>query len=145
MNSELINFCIQKKMENQQMVIRYYRDGYFPELRECTGSSQEEYIERAERAVDDFRICVLDYRKTGHFQYLKFTKSELLNYIRLYAIEQRELAEQWTGANVYIEMRALRTCVTAVKTLKELEPKLRIYSNSWIAKRTKIHLTPTQQ
>ena len=140
MDKELIAFMISKKIEALKAIVSYYDNGFYPELRELTGSDQYTHRDRAQKKLDDFLVDVNDCRVSGHTSYLKFTDTERANYLRVYAIEQRELADTWADSNVFIKWRSLRRCITALNMLKEMLPDLGIYSNHWLASRNIIKL-----
>jgi len=140
MNKELINFAISNKIAQLKNRVSYYENGYYPELKECTGFSQYEHLEIAKSKLAEFIVDVSDYRKTLNVQYLGFSKTETANYLRLYAIEQREQANDFKDSNVYIKVRSLRNCINALNELKTLIPELNIYSNHWLSLRKPISL-----
>lgn len=140
MDSEIINFAIGKKLEQLNHLVSHYENSYLPELKSATGMSQSEHLKIAKENLNEFKVSVNDYRKSDHSQYLGITGNELLNLVRLYAIEQRELADEWADSNIFIKWRALRRCVFAIKLLVKMKPELEVYSNHWLSSRVKIKL-----
>lgn len=140
MKKELISFCIAKKLEALRAKIHYYQTAFLPEIRDYTGSSQSEHLERAKKALEEFKIAINDYKESGQESYLNLSENEKANYIRVYAIEQREQARNWADSNIFIKWRSLRNAVIATNELKGMLPQLNIYSNHWLCSRTKISL-----
>jgi hypothetical protein len=138
MEAEIKAYIIARKIESLRACVNYYKNGFYPELEGCTGSSQAQHLERAENKLKAFLVDVNDYKHHQKFEVLPITDTEKLNYIRLFAIEKREQATDYD--NIWIKMRSLRLCVKALQLLKSIEPKLEIYSNHWLSLRTKINI-----
>jgi len=138
-SKEIVNFAIQKKLEHLAFNVNYYKTAFLPDIYEHSGRSQAEHLESAKERLEAFKLDVQDYRKSEHFQYLELTERDMANYIRMYAIEQREQAQDYSE-NHFIKWRCLRNCVAALNKLKEMLPELSIYSNHWLAGRNQITL-----
>jgi len=139
MTIEIQNFIIQKKIEALRFTVSYYKNSYLPEISEYTGSSQIQHQERAEEALQSFLIDVQDYRRSQRFDLLSITDNEKINYTRLYAIEQRELARDFPD-NPWIKIKSLKNAVRGCKALIEMIPALEIYSYHWLASRNAINM-----
>lgn len=144
MNKDLISFSISQKLKGLINKVKHYEQSYLPELREYTGFTQHEHLDMAKEELERFRVGVNDYNLTGNELFLDFTPTEKANYIRLYAIEQREMAADYSS-NPYIKVRALRRCVFALTELKRLVPELDVYSNHWLASRKIINIKQVTQ
>jgi len=140
MDKDIINFIITEKMGHLNRIVSHYKDSYLPDIYEYTGGNQQQHLESAKENLQRFKVNVNDFRETENFILLGITKTEQANYLRLYAIEQREQAEDWKGCNVFIYIRSLRNCIKAIQLLKGLYPELEIYSNKFLSSRNKINL-----
>lgn len=139
MNKEIQVYIISKVLEAKDNVVTYYKEGYFPELYEYTGTDQNGHLQRAIDALEQFKIDVRDYNQNGRFDLLNISKQEQANYIRLYAIEQREMAHDFSG-NPYIKIPSLKRCVNACRLLIDFYPVLEQYSYRFLASRKEISL-----
>ena len=133
---------IGQKLQQLSNVVSHYENSYLPDLYHHTGRTQAECLHRAKEELQAFRASVNDFRVTGHWQYVEaeISKSELCNYLRCYAIEMREHAENWSE-NVLIVMRSLRECMRVIAKLKNLLPEIDCYNNRTIASRTRIRIS----
>ena len=129
MNTYLKNRFIAFKIQELIETVRHYQNGYFPELKEHTGFSQEERLEMAKKALRDFD------RETW-----QPTKQEKANYLRRIAIEARREADAFVDSNIFIKWRRLRVCVYCIQELRKLYPELEIYTNHWLSLREPIKL-----
>jgi hypothetical protein len=139
MNKEIQSYIIAKVLEAKAETVTYYKNGYFPELYEYTGTDQSGHLQRAKDSLEQFKTDLLHYRENGRFDLLDISKTERANYIRLYAIEQREIAEDFSE-NPYIKIQSLKRCINACKLLIEFYPVLSQYSFRFLASRQKISL-----
>ena len=138
--NEIKVFIIAKKIEGLSNLVKYYETAFLPESYEYTGTTQSQKLERAKQDLESFKVDLLHYREHKRFDLLDITKSEMMNYLRLFAIEKLEQANDFKG-NPFIVGRALRACIKAIQELIKLEPRLEIYSNKFLASRTVIKLT----
>jgi len=128
--NELIAF----KLEMLNNVVTYYTESFLPELKEYTGTSQSEALRRAEAEKENF---LRDVRTKTPLKYLDISKSEILDFLRRGAIEERERAIDH-DYNIYIVMRSLRKAVIYINVLKQIEPKLEMYATKYLCKRNTI-------
>lgn len=140
MEPEFLNFAIGEKLAELNQKLRHYKDNYLPDIYSYTGSTQAQHAEKAAQALDAFKSNIAAYRHTGNTDFLGFTRHELANYLRSFAIEQYETAQDWNGINIYIVLPALRKAVKALNELKKLVPELNIYSHRYLVSRTKIQV-----
>ena len=140
MKATIKYFIIQKKTEALRAVVTYYETNHLPDLIETTGRSQAERLNSAREDVNSFKVDVNDYRHHKRFDLLDISKSEMSNYIRLYAIEARETANNFPS-NPLIKWMFYRQAIDAIHELKSLLPELEVYSNNFLSSRVKISLT----
>jgi len=120
MKTYLKNRFTAFKVQELMQTVRYYENGYFPELKEHRGFSQAELLEMAKKSLRDFDS-----------ESWQPTKQEKANYLRRIAIEAREEAD--TCSDVGIKWGALRTCIRCIQELRQLYPELNIYTNHWLS------------
>lgn len=128
--SQLVAF----KIDLLKTKVSYYKNSFLPDYKEYSGISQGEALSRAEEELENF---IYDHRTTEEVKYLNLTSSEILNCIRVYAIENRQTAIDFSD-NVFLKIRSLRKTVKACQLLIELEPRLNMYSFHWLAGRNPI-------
>jgi hypothetical protein len=138
-NKEIENFIIRQKVAALTDLINFYKTAFLPGMYDYSGITQPQALIRAEENKKAFLLDIKDYSKTGRFDLLEISESEILNYIRLYAVEQREKAQDF-NLNPYIKIPSLKNCIIACKKLIELKPELNIYSLHWLSSRNIIKL-----
>jgi hypothetical protein len=110
-------------------IIRYYNDNYLPELRENSGYTQFELIERYKRELEsvssDYRLGVYEPKI-----------ETVANVIRNEAQRCFDMTNAcYYGTN---SIYWLRETIKHLQELKKLIPELKIYSNRWLALRYRI-------
>jgi hypothetical protein len=123
-----INLAYSLERESLVAAISYYKNGYFPEMREYSGINQYQYVERLEEKLEE-----LDYNYK--IKLYSPSLSILANAIRIEAQRCYEIAD-----TSQIKIYWLRKVIVLLKDLKTLVPELEVYSNMWLAKRTNITL-----
>ncbi|HBH23969.1 MAG TPA: hypothetical protein DDY13_11165 [Cytophagales bacterium] len=136
---EIQSFIISRKIQGLKAVVSYYKDARLPEHKEIHGYSQAEALNRAEEKLESFLIDVRNYQEHKRFELLEISKQEKANYIRSYAIDQRQKADDFRD-NHYIKFASLRRCIKAIQQLKGMYPELGIYSNHWLSLHKRISL-----
>lgn len=133
MSNRLVNDIITKHLQALKSIVEYYESkrSYIDEYYE--GCSQQ-YLDRADRDLREFKSSINHYRERGNFDSLGLKKHQIANYIRAYAADLREEANAFPN-NVYIKWGWCREIIAALKVLKEVYPELEIYSNHWLASR----------
>ena len=139
MTTELKNNIISYKMQSLQREVDYYMNTFIPDSKEHTGWTQSQLLQQAKEKVERFKIDLIHYREHKRFDLLDIKDYEQLNFIRLYAVEQRDLASDFKD-NPYIKVKALRNCVKAIKEMIKIEPRLEVFSNHWLASRNEIKI-----
>lgn len=131
MTNEIKSSIISSKMQAMQNYLHYLKNSYLPELKE-QGTSQQSEIEKEKNRIEKFKIDIQHYNKHKRFNLLDISKHEQANYIRMYAIEQRQKARDFSQ-NTFIVVSSLRKCIAAIQILKTMYPQLEIYSNHWLS------------
>ena len=138
-DKEIQFFIIGAKLKSLNEIVNYYKNAYLPDIYEYTGNTQQKHYERALQKLNDFHRNVKDFGNHGRFDLLEIGEAEMLNYIRLFAIQKREQADDFKH-NPLIKIPSLKKCIEALNLLKQLKPQLEIYSNHWLSTRNAISL-----
>jgi hypothetical protein len=136
---EIQFFIIGSKLQSLNKVVEYYKNSFLPDIYDYSGRSQQQHYESALKKLNEFHRDVKDFKKHGRFDLLKIEKTEMLNYVRLFAIQKREQADDFKY-NPLIKIPNLKKCIKALNLLKQLKPQLEIYSNHWLSTRNEILL-----
>lgn len=137
LTKEIESYIIASRIKDLKMKISYLESQpyyYFIEY-----VSKEDRIEYEKNKLDSFIYSYNDYKKHGRFDLIEIDKHTMLNYIRMYAIEQRRIAIDFCE-NPYLKIKSLRNAVMAAKILIQEIPELSIYSLHWICSNVKINL-----
>lgn len=136
---EIQFFIIGSKLKSLNKVVEYYKNSFLPDIYDYSGRSQQQHYESALKKLNEFHRDVKDFKKHGRFDLLKIGENEMLNYVRLFAIQKREQADDFKY-NPLIKIPNLKKCIKALNLLKQLKPQLEIYSNHWLSTRNEILL-----
>jgi hypothetical protein len=136
---EIQFFIIGSKLKSLNKVVEYYKNSFLPDIYDYSGRSQQQHYESALKKLNEFHRDVKDFKKHGRFDLLKIGETEMLNYVRLFAIQKREQADDFKY-NPLIKIPNLKKCIKALNILKQLKPQLEIYSNHWLSTRNEILL-----
>jgi hypothetical protein len=136
---EIQFFIIGSKLKSLNKVVEYYKNSFLPDIYDYSGRSQQQHYESALKKLNEFHRDVKDFKKHGRFDLLKIGETEMLNYVRLFAIQKREQADDFKY-NPLIKIPNLKKCIKALNLLKQLKPQLEIYSNHWLSTRNEILL-----
>ena len=136
---EIQFFIIGSKLQSLNKVVEYYKNSFLPDIYDYSGRSQQQHYESALKKLNEFHRDVKDFKKHGRFDLLKIGETEMLNYVRLFAIQKREQADDFKY-NPLIKIPNLKKCIKALNLLKQLKPQLEIYSNHWLSTRNEILL-----
>ena len=133
MNKSFQNQIISKHINSLRLAVDYWNNLHDPEHKHNHGFSTQERAVMAQEELDSF----LDDTKYLSFDKLPISKSDRANYLRAYAIECYDMANDY-NENPFIVMRRLRDCVEIRQELIKLYPELEIYSNRGICTRVAI-------
>jgi hypothetical protein len=136
---EIQFFIIDSKLKSLNKVVEYYESSFLPDIYDYSGRSQQQHYESALKKLNEFHRDVKDFKKHGRFDLLKIGETEMLNCVRLFAIQKREQADDFK-CNPLIKIPNLKKCIKALNLLKQLKPQLEIYSNHWLSTRNEILL-----
>jgi hypothetical protein len=136
---EIQFFIIGSKLKSLNKVVEYYKNSFLPDIYDYSGRSQQQHYESALKKLNEFERDVKDFKKHGRFDLLKIGETEMLNYVRLFAIQKREQADDFKY-NPLVKIPNLKKCIKALNLLKQLKPQLEIYSNHWLSTRNEILL-----
>lgn len=128
----LINF----RLNCLDSSIYYYENSFLPELKNTCGYTQGDKLRRLK---EERKKLLQDLRSDTKLKYLDFSKSEILNFLRLEAIQQREKADDFKH-NPLIKIPSLKKAVKNAQLLIQIEPKLEIYSLHWLTSRNPIKI-----
>lgn len=130
------DIIINAKLRGINSLIQHNENTYKPEMKECFGYSQAEYLGRLEQKKEK----LIHEQQQGYpLQYMDISKAEALNYLRADAADMRRTANQFPQ-NHSMRWNFYRKAIKIAQTMIQVEPRLEMYSLHWIINATPIHL-----